>query len=175
MTPTTDLMRGERAHEVIAAIEYRRVTRRHLLVPHAVYTVRPEKPNWLATGYDFDWCAKAGIVCYHNSASGGEGLFLSAFSKPGKIGVPIWCNPALMQTRASPRVLKRWGYKLVSAPLGLFGTAEINPFLMGWSQEVKTEYCKGCRSFVPIESDDPCEHLTWDEEECGFVERRRSA
>jgi hypothetical protein len=168
-------MPGEHADEAIAAIEYRRVTRRHLLVPHAVFTVRPEKPYWLASIYDFDWCANAGLVCYHNSGSGGAGLHIGQFSEPGKIGVPLWWDSSLIRVGTSPRTLKRWGYKVVPAPLPLEGTPEINPFLMGWMSETKTEYCKHCRSYIPVDSDSPCEHLTWVDENSDFEYREHVA
>lgn len=181
MSTTTTHMRGEREGEVIAAIEYRRVTRKQLLVPHAVYTVRPEHPNWLASIYDFDWCAKDEIVCYHNSGSGGNGLFLSAFSEPGKIGQPLWWNPEFLmavgmyQKQLSRRTLKRWGYKVVSEPLGLLGTIGINPFGIDGLKDSKTEYCKHCRSYMPADSDaDPCEHLIWSEEHFEFRYREAS-
>lgn len=144
---------------------------KHGWKPHSVITQDGKR----RTEFDFDWCAKDGILCSHESGGGpasGE-VALHPFCEPENLPGLIWRDPEVVKLVGSDgeldtETLKKMGYRLSEM-------MPANPF--DDSVEGDTEWCIVCDSRYP--SDDTCDHIVWNEElgfdtGCGHAETQIS-
>lgn len=176
MNTETNLV-GIRQGHVIAAIVYYREGRKRVWAPHSVFTTEPGSGRF--SEYDLCYSRARVVVCVNESGCGGS-VYLHPLANRSGRDAAFWWNRALVSPvdgrTIGGKVLKestirKWGYQVPVAPLPLMGTTHVNPLHSEeryWTQESKAVWCKHCRSFLPDQSEAPCDHLTWDDENSDF-------
>jgi hypothetical protein len=174
-------MIGDREGEIVVGIIYYRITRRRLWCPHSVFTTVPGSRYY--SEYDFGYSKRDEVVCFHNSGSG-RSFYLHPMCNRSGRNVAVWWDRSeatptdgqkIGMRGLSDRTIHAWGYKILPSPLGLLRTEHINPLQDGdgySTRDITTVWCKHCRSYIPDDSDDPCEHLTWNDGRSEFQYRR---
>ena len=117
--------------------------------------------------YDFDWCEKPKVLCFHNSGSGPRGgnVTLYPFVSPENMPGRIWHDSSI-------KLVDHDGKELQDESLKALGYVRLkrrpeNPF-DGWGvEDESTEYCTICESrFL---TNGLCTHIRWCDEACWYA------
>lgn len=178
--------RGVEHRERVVVIEYWRGLRGRW-IPSAVVTESMDEYR-SSEHYDFEWCRNVADLYHHNSGGGGwnHTHVLCRHVKPTPPPRKLWVHPSVTLTHYVGRDLaqvpltvaaaRTLGYQIVPTPLDLswlrpHGPATSNPFDVAEDSPESFVYCKRCRGVLRDHGNgDPCEHLTWCDECCDYVD-----
>jgi hypothetical protein len=167
--------------EMVVAIEYQRGPRRinYRFVPFSVVTAYQGlggSPSY----YDFEHTLDMDLM-WHNSGGGGGPIKyyeISNYCQPKPPPARLWLANGITPSkhngkRPTPATisdLKAGGTLLLKQPLKIDG--HFNPFDAANESEGGFVRCDKCKGYYDRESNAPCNHMTWCDDCCCFVNEK---